>query len=139
MVVNKALSITGLSMVLIFIMTSIIIGIEETSFHQRALRSDFCVRYRRSSTGITPQLHSISKVLLIFTMFLGRVGPLSFAVAIAMRKNKDAERHISGGKSWLDSRQYVNSLVKHQLHSMDRSFAAHKPRGVSYFYRSSSV
>jgi trk system potassium uptake protein TrkH len=41
------------------------------------------------STGITPELQNISKLLLIFTMFLGRVGPLTFAIAIAMRASKN--------------------------------------------------
>ena len=94
MVVNKALSITGLSMVLIFIMTSIIIGIEELPFINVLYEVTSAFGTVGLSTGITPQLHSISKVLLIFTMFLGRVGPLSFAVAIAMRENKKMQNAI---------------------------------------------
>jgi len=40
------------------------------------------------STGITPQLTDIGKLIIIFTMFIGRVGPLTIALAIAMRKEK---------------------------------------------------
>lgn len=34
---------------------------------------------------MTPHLEPISKLILIFTMFIGRVGPLSFGLSILMR------------------------------------------------------
>ena len=40
------------------------------------------------STGITSQLSSIGKMLIILTMFVGRIGPLTLALAIAMREDK---------------------------------------------------
>ena len=41
------------------------------------------------SIGITPKLESISKILIIITMYLGRVGILSLGYSIARRE----ERH----------------------------------------------
>ncbi|HCX64319.1 MAG TPA: hypothetical protein DHN33_03815, partial [Eubacteriaceae bacterium] len=35
------------------------------------------------STGITPELSKVGQVLIMITMFLGRVGPLTVAFAIA--------------------------------------------------------
>ncbi|MFC1808074.1 TrkH family potassium uptake protein [Candidatus Omnitrophota bacterium] len=40
------------------------------------------------STGITPQLSGLGKIVIICTMFIGRLGPLTMALAIAMKKNK---------------------------------------------------
>jgi trk system potassium uptake protein TrkH len=40
------------------------------------------------STGITPTLHTVSKLLIILTMFLGRIGTLTFIIALAIRRNK---------------------------------------------------
>lgn len=40
------------------------------------------------STGVTPHLTDTSKVALILTMFAGRVGPLTLALALAMSPNK---------------------------------------------------
>ena len=37
------------------------------------------------STGITPALPDTSLVVLIITMFVGRLGPLTFALALAAR------------------------------------------------------
>ena len=46
------------------------------------------------STGITPSLNVFSKILIILTMFIGRVGPLTVSMALAggMRK-PDAVRY----------------------------------------------
>jgi len=40
------------------------------------------------STGITPTLTDWGKIIIILTMFIGRVGPLTLALAIAMRSEK---------------------------------------------------
>ena len=40
------------------------------------------------STGVTPHLSDASKIALILTMFAGRVGPLTLALALAQNPNK---------------------------------------------------
>ncbi|MBU0683429.1 MAG: TrkH family potassium uptake protein [Candidatus Omnitrophota bacterium] len=42
------------------------------------------------STGITGTLNSFSKVCIIATMFAGRVGPLTLALAVAFKERKDS-------------------------------------------------
>lgn len=93
-VVNKALSIAGLSMVLIFIMTTAIHSVDKLPFINVLYEVTSAFGTVGLSTGITPGLHSLSKVMLIFTMFLGRVGPLTFAVAIAMRENRKLQNEV---------------------------------------------
>ena len=93
-VVNKALSIAGLSMVLIFIMTAIINSVENLPYINVLYEVTSAFGTVGLSTGITPHLHGISKLMLIFTMFLGRVGPLSFAVAIAMREHRKLQNAV---------------------------------------------
>ncbi|WP_160721046.1 TrkH family potassium uptake protein [Bacillus sp. USDA818B3_A] len=48
------------------------------------------------SMGLTPELSPIGKGLIIFTMFAGRVGPLTIAYAVAMRRNPDPFRYPKG-------------------------------------------
>ncbi len=48
------------------------------------------------SMGLTPELSPIGKCLIIFTMFAGRVGPLTIAFAVTMRRNPDAFRYPKG-------------------------------------------
>lgn len=45
------------------------------------------------STGITGVANVYSKVLLIFVMFLGRVGPVSIALSLAVRYNQHKNKH----------------------------------------------
>ena len=40
------------------------------------------------TTGITPLLTGLGKILIILTMFVGRIGPLTLALAIAMHEEK---------------------------------------------------
>lgn len=40
------------------------------------------------STGVTPQLTVLGKLIIIATMFLGRIGPLTAALALAMQKEE---------------------------------------------------
>ncbi|WP_397223062.1 TrkH family potassium uptake protein [Peribacillus simplex] len=48
------------------------------------------------SMGLTPELSPIGRILIIFTMFAGRLGPLTIAFAIAMRRKPDPFRHPKG-------------------------------------------
>ncbi|MGZ9818183.1 TrkH family potassium uptake protein [Peribacillus simplex] len=48
------------------------------------------------SMGLTPELSPIGRILIIFTMFAGRLGPLTIAFAIAMRRKPDPFRQPKG-------------------------------------------
>ena len=48
------------------------------------------------STGITPQLERWQQVMLIVLMFVGRLGPVTFASALAMRERGRLYRHPVG-------------------------------------------
>ena len=48
------------------------------------------------SMGLTPELSPIGRILIIFTMFAGRLGPLTIAFAITKRRKPDAFRHLKG-------------------------------------------
>ncbi|RCX17180.1 trk system potassium uptake protein TrkH [Anaerobacterium chartisolvens] len=87
-IVNKALSIIGLSVMLVVTVTTILLAIEGNRFINILYEVTSAFGTVGLSTGITPTLHSVSKALLILTMFLGRVGPLTFAIALTLRANK---------------------------------------------------
>ncbi|MEH7505412.1 TrkH family potassium uptake protein [Neobacillus drentensis] len=48
------------------------------------------------SMGLTPELSPIGRILIILTMFAGRVGPLTLAFAIAMKRKPDPFRYPKG-------------------------------------------
>jgi trk system potassium uptake protein TrkH len=86
--ISKALAIIGLSGMLVITVTTIILAIENKPFLNVIYEVTSAFGTVGLSTGITPSLHSVSKILLILTMFLGRVGPLTFVIALTLRSNK---------------------------------------------------
>jgi trk system potassium uptake protein TrkH len=101
--INKALSIIGLSGMLVIIITTIVLAVQagtpNCSFINVLYEATSAFGTVGLSTGITSSLHSFSKFLLIITMFLGRVGPLTFAIALSLRSNKkDAATVYPEGK-----------------------------------------
>ncbi len=48
------------------------------------------------STGITPFLNSFSKLLIIITMFIGRIGPVTLILAISRHKVQDRVKYPEG-------------------------------------------
>jgi trk system potassium uptake protein len=48
------------------------------------------------STGLTPELSPIGKILIILTMFAGRVGPLTIAYAVALHRKPDPFKFPKG-------------------------------------------
>ncbi|MEH7883688.1 TrkH family potassium uptake protein [Bacillus sp. JJ1609] len=48
------------------------------------------------SMGLTPELSPLGRILIILTMFAGRVGPLTVAFAIAMKRKPDSFRLPKG-------------------------------------------
>ncbi|MGC8928790.1 MAG: TrkH family potassium uptake protein [Myxococcota bacterium] len=45
------------------------------------------------SLGITPQLSSLGKIIIVFTMLIGRVGPLTIAIIFAQKKVSGSYRY----------------------------------------------
>jgi trk system potassium uptake protein len=48
------------------------------------------------SMGLTPELSNIGRLFIIFTMFAGRLGPLTIAFAISKRRKPDSFEHPKG-------------------------------------------
>jgi len=48
------------------------------------------------STGLTPELTVHGKLWIIFTMFAGRVGPVTLAMALAMRQERQLVKYPEG-------------------------------------------
>jgi len=87
--VNKALSITGLSAILVIVITTVIVSLQ-SNFHFLDILYETTSAFGTVglTLGATTSLNTVSKLLIILTMFLGRVGPLSFAVALTLKSSK---------------------------------------------------
>lgn len=77
-----------ISFTLIVIVTMALTITEQAQFMQVLFEVTSAFGTVGLTTGITPSLSAPGKLWLILTMFAGRVGPITLALAIAMRARK---------------------------------------------------
>ena len=91
--IMKAVSIISAAISLIFVTTFVISVFEDFEFSALLFEAFSAFGTVGLSRGITPELSSASKIALIFTMFGGRVGPLTLLVALTRQKREDILRY----------------------------------------------
>ncbi len=84
-IVFKALTIILLALGIVLLMTFILTITEDGQFLEILFEVVSAFGTVGLSTGITSELSSIGRVLIIITMFLGRVGPLTLALALGQK------------------------------------------------------
>jgi trk system potassium uptake protein len=87
--IMRAVSIITAAIILVFITTLLLTIFEDQDFIALLFESVSAFGTVGLSTGITPQLSNPSKLVIIFTMLSGRIGPLSLLIALAWRKEED--------------------------------------------------
>ena len=93
--VYKALSIVGLSLFFVTIITSMVYVLErpiqliDVTYEVVSAFSTTGL-----STGITQDLTAASKLLLSFAMFIGRVGPISLILAVTLKQRKRGSEKV---------------------------------------------
>ena len=85
-VVLKAISIAMLAAGLIILVTIVLSVIEEAEFLDILFETVSAFGTVGLSTGVTPTLSMVGRILIIITMFVGRVGPLTLGTAFAERE-----------------------------------------------------
>lgn len=88
-VINKSIAILFLSLGLIFLVSLQIAMLEPFPMMNIIFEVISAFGTVGLSTGITPFIGSITKVLLIITMFIGRIGPLTLAVFFMAKKQNN--------------------------------------------------
>lgn len=86
--VLKAMTIAAMSAILVLFVTTLVLAVERKPFLNVLFEVVSAFGTVGLTTGITSTLHPLSKILLILTMFLGRVGPVTFAIAMTLRSHK---------------------------------------------------
>lgn len=79
---KKAILIIAINLTLIILATLIICGVDNVSLSDALLETVSAMSTVGLTAGITTTLSAVSKVTLIFLMFCGRVGSVSFASAL---------------------------------------------------------
>jgi trk system potassium uptake protein TrkH len=82
-VVRRAIGVSFLSLVLVFFVLFLLLLLEPHAPLAVAFEVVSAFSTTGLSTGITPELSVPGKLLVVLTMFVGRIGPLTLALALA--------------------------------------------------------
>jgi trk system potassium uptake protein TrkH len=82
-VIRRAIGVAFLSMVLVFVIFVTLLLIEPHPPLELAFETVSAFSTTGLSTGVTPKLSTSGKLLITLTMFIGRIGPLTLALALA--------------------------------------------------------
>ncbi|MCK8825050.1 TrkH family potassium uptake protein [Fuchsiella alkaliacetigena] len=91
--IYKALAVIIISLFWILVVTMVLTITEEANFLAVLFESVSAYGTVGLSTGVTGDLSSIGRVMIILSMFLGRVGPLTLAIAIGEKERQGKLRY----------------------------------------------
>lgn len=89
-IMNKALAIIMISLAYISFVTVTILALENLPLEKVLYEVISAFATVGLSMNLTTQLGTISKILIIFTMFVGRLGPLTIALAFTEQRKKSS-------------------------------------------------
>ena len=84
---NKAMVIVFISIMYVAVVLFLLIWLEDIRVIELGFELVSAFGTVGLSRDLTPQLSSISKLLIMITMFVGRVGPLTITLALSRMKN----------------------------------------------------
>lgn len=87
--VYRALGVAIISMALVLVTTTILTVSEPVTFMDALFEGTSAFGTVGLTLGITPDLSAVGKVTIIFTMFIGRLGPLTIAFALAKQQRRN--------------------------------------------------
>lgn len=93
-IVYKAITILTIALSWVSLVTLVISLIEPYAFIRLFFEVMSAFGTVGLTTGITPGLANISKILLIITMFIGRVGPVTVILALSRRERPSSTKYI---------------------------------------------
>ncbi len=100
--VSKAVAVITVSFMIMFISTILLSAVTDASTIDIAYETVSATATVGLTRDLTPKLNLWGKIIIIVTMYLGRVGPISLLIAFNTKKNntniiKDPEENISIG------------------------------------------
>jgi trk system potassium uptake protein TrkH len=93
-IVQKAVAVVILSTLLIFSVTVLLTLTEKADFLAILFEATSAFATVGLTMGITPGLTDIGKLAIIFTMFSGRVGPLTLVFALSQKRSSTQHDNI---------------------------------------------
>ncbi len=95
-IIYKAFSVMLISAVLVIFITMMLSITEKQPFLKLLFETTSAFGTVGLTTGITPDLTTSGKIWIILTMFAGRVGPVTLALALALKNRKGNIQYPEG-------------------------------------------
>jgi trk system potassium uptake protein TrkH len=92
-VVLRSLAIVVISLGIVIVTTTVLSIFEKATFIEQIFEAVSAFGTVGLSLGITPNLNTASKIALIITMFLGRVGVLTMGLALTIKMQKSNAKY----------------------------------------------
>jgi trk system potassium uptake protein len=84
---SRALTIALMGLLIVFMLTLLLTFTEDFDFLSLMFEATSAFGIVGLSTGITPDLSDAGKLMVAITMYLGRIGPLTLALALVQREH----------------------------------------------------
>ena len=84
--VNKAVAVTAMSFAILFVSTLLLCAVSSADILDILYETVSATATVGLTRDLTPHLNAAGKSIIIFTMYLGRVGPISLALALNSNK-----------------------------------------------------
>ncbi len=92
-VLNRALAILVISVTYVSIIILLMLVFDDLGFAETIFEVVSAFATVGLSMGVTADMNTFSKILIIMTMLIGRLGPLTFALALGEQKQKNARKY----------------------------------------------
>jgi len=92
-IIPKALAVITLSLTLVVTMTILLSYVEGEDFIKILFEVVSAFATVGLSTGITPSLSTAGKIIIIITMFAGRLGPLGLALSLIQKREPEVIKY----------------------------------------------
>ena len=96
--IKKSMTVFGLSFLVLCISTFILTITENATFLDLLFETASAIGTVGLTRGITTKLTDIGKIVIIITMYLGRIGPITLALAFNSRKHEHGSRKLPTDK-----------------------------------------
>ena len=85
--ISKAVAVICMSFAIVFLSTVLLSAVTEAPFLDIVYETVSATATVGLTRNLTPSLNAMGKIIVIVTMYLGRVGPISLAVALNRKKS----------------------------------------------------
>jgi len=87
---RRAMAIAVISLSLVILVTAVLLSSEKTTLMDALFETMSAFGTVGLSTGLTPSLSALGRVLIALTMLAGRVGPFTLAIAFNSQKGNSS-------------------------------------------------